>query len=191
MTNSPKQLVTLLAAFGMLSIGGLSAANARPANSGQTWSQNNSKNDTHRRAKRSEKRAKKRQQRIAKFDINRDGKLDKGERISMKKQRFVLLDANQNGSVTIQEIRQFRKAKREKRLATRPVKRQAKRDARMAKRDARMAKRFTKRDLDKNGSITWDEFAKDKQHKGKFNRRRRGNRGQRGLQRQGKQRRRG
>lgn len=187
MTLLPKRITTLLVAFGMLSLGGATAI-AKPAKQGADISANNSQKRVNKRAKRNAKR----QKRIATFDTNRNGKLDKPERQQMKRQRFTQLDSNQDGGVTLQEMRTLRQQKRTAKLATLPAEKKArrqarasKRSARMSKRNARMSKRFAKRDADSNGSITWGEFSKAKQ--GKRGQKRRRGFGRRGQKQRGGQ----
>lgn len=41
----------------------------------------------------------------AKYDVNKDGKLDAGERMAMKKDRFAKLDKNRDGVLSFEEAR--------------------------------------------------------------------------------------
>jgi Ca2+-binding EF-hand superfamily protein len=65
------------------------------------------------KAKRAEMKAKRielKAKTLAKFDVNKDGKLDKNERIVMKEQRataaFKRLDTDGNGSLSFAELKQ-------------------------------------------------------------------------------------
>ena len=53
---------------------------------------------------------------LEKFDANRDGKLDAGERVAMKEARaervFAKLDANSDGKLTLEEFKAGRMAMR-------------------------------------------------------------------------------
>lgn len=155
-------------------------------------------------AKRKANKQQKRAQRMAKFDSNHNGKIDKGERITVRQQRFVALDTNRNGSLTLAEMQAAkaqrratkqaqRAAKRAQRVAALSEKQQAKhakrRAKRMAKRNARpnkankpgLAKRFAKLDANHDGSVSRSEFL---QGKGK----RKGKRGGKGKRRGKRQR---
>lgn len=140
-------------------------------------------------AKRQEHKAQRKQaqgmQRLAKFDANGNGKIEKTERHAVRAQRFVALDANGDGSLSLGEMqtakakaraakqskRAAKEAKRNAKLATLSPEQRAKRMAKIAKRQARskareakgngskMAKRFAMMDADKSGSLSQSEFA--------------------------------
>jgi beta-N-acetylglucosaminidase len=62
-------------------------------------------------AKWQAKRAEKKAEMLAKFDTNKDGKLDEQERAVMRDQksteRFQKMDLDKNGSISIDEFKQF------------------------------------------------------------------------------------
>jgi len=139
-----------------------------------------------RNAKAPAKQARK-ARRLAKFDANGNGKIEKFERVAIRKQRFVSLDANGNGSITLGEMQHAkamrkadRQAKRSTRQATRTPEQNAKQNQRIAKRQAKrnakrqrrnapsMGERFAKLDADKSGAVSQTEFVQRKrQGKGK------------------------
>ncbi len=185
-----KRLATLLLGLGTLGFTSVGIANTRPASApGSSDIANTAPRAEHskKKAKHQAKRQAKRQRRLAKFDGNHDGRLDKSERLTMKKQRFAKLDRNLDGAVTLREVRILRNAKRNQRLATLSGEKRAKREAKIKanaqKRNQRMSTRFAKRDLDKNGSINWSEFSKMRAKRGRHGQwGRRGRHGQRGQQ---------
>ncbi|MCP4449613.1 MAG: hypothetical protein GY811_30430 [Myxococcales bacterium] len=134
-----------------------------------------------RQANKAQRKQAKRAARIAKFDTNGNGKIEKPERIAYRGQRFAILDANGDGFVTLGELQQARVQKRAAKQATRKARRnarlaqlspqkRAKRMERIAKRQARikakrsqgkgakMAKRFAKLDIDSSGTLSQTEF---------------------------------
>ncbi len=141
-----------------------------------------SKRKALRKAKRKANKQARHAKRLAKFDSNRNGKIEKSERRALRQQRFTTIDANRDGSITLREMEAARaarraakkserlanltpeqQAKRAKRLANLTPEKQAKRAARKAKRQAKrpgLAKRFAKLDANNNGSVSQSEFVK-------------------------------
>lgn len=68
------------------------------------------------RSLRSEKWAAKKAEMLAKYDTNKDGKLDDQERAAMREaktiERFEKMDTNKDGQVSLDEFKAFAKAKK-------------------------------------------------------------------------------
>ncbi len=115
-----------------------------------------------RQAKRHARRAAMKAQRIAAYDTNGDGIGDLNDRSVLRQKRFVTLDANRDGGITLRELQKAKRAKRAERLAKLTPEQRAKRAKRIAKRgnaqSAKMGKRFAKLDRNRNGVISRDEF---------------------------------
>ena len=120
-------------------------------------------------------RSKKHAKRLATFDSNGNGKIEKAERVAVRQQRFVAIDSNRDGALTLGEMQvakaarnAAKRAERAQRVATLSPEKQAKRAKKMAKRNARraqankpgLAKRFAKLDANKNGTVSRSEFVK-------------------------------
>ncbi|MFT3698986.1 MAG: EF-hand domain-containing protein [Kofleriaceae bacterium] len=93
-----------LALCGSLLVGGIGLAAAQPA----PQSQDQSAQRTEWKAKREAKK----QEMLAKFDLNKDGKLDKAERAAMKNEMaeaaFKKADKNGDGQLSLDEFKQLR-----------------------------------------------------------------------------------
>lgn len=67
------------------------------------------------KTERAEKWAAKKAEMLAKYDTNRDGKLDANERAAMKEakaiERFEKMDTNKDGQVSLDEFKAFAKSK--------------------------------------------------------------------------------
>ena len=149
----------------------------------------------NKRAKRHVMKQASKAKRLATFDSNGNGKIEKSERLAVRQQRFVTLDANRDGALTLREMEMAKaarraaktaerlakltpeqQAKRAKRMANLTPEKQAKRAARQAKRQAKkpnLAKRFAKLDSNRDGSVSQGEFV---QRQGKGKRRGKGKR---------------
>tara|TARA_R110002073_G_scaffold332410_5_gene518432 strand:+ start:22246 stop:22812 length:567 start_codon:yes stop_codon:yes gene_type:complete len=114
--------------------------------------------------------------RLAKFDSNRNGKIEPAERQAVRQQRFASLDANRDGALTLREMQTAKtkrqSAKNSQRRAKLSPQQQAKRSARQAKRPD-VSERFAKLDANRNGSVSRGEYV---QRPGNAKRRGKGNR---------------
>lgn len=157
--------------------GQLSPAQLARASGPATRIANNAKmSKPQRKQAKMQRKLAKRAKRLAKFDSNGNGKIEKSERVAVRQQRFVAIDTNRDGALTLGEMqvaKANRKAAKKAKRATLSPEKQAKR---MAKRHARrgqaskpgLAKRFAKLDANNNGSVSKNEFVKRQgKHKGK------------------------
>ncbi len=101
--------------------------------------------------------------RMEQFDTNKDGQLSPAERTAMQRIHFAKIDLNKDGGITLAEMqaaKKVRMAERAKMRAAHPERqgRGFKQGQRKDKLD-HLSERFTRLDSNKNGSVSWSEFA--------------------------------
>jgi hypothetical protein len=121
-----------------------------------------------------------RAEQVAKYDADGSGKLEKDERLAIKKQRFAMLDANSDGLVTLEELQNFMQPKGKRagkgngKLKRKMKAKRHKLKLRKAKREKKQARFFTKLDADQSGALTLEEFSSRGLGKGKRGKRGKG-----------------
>ena len=98
-------------------------------------------------------------------DIDGDGRITEAESETLRKTRFRMLDANADGAVTMQEIREQRQRMRDGHMKDRFGKLDANGNGTVEKSeyDAMADRRFERMDADKDGVLTLDEI-RDHRH---------------------------